>query len=314
MTRIPLEMTLSGRDPVAILHACQEQGLAPTGTPCDVIVDDDEIDVTDDWLKTGLAKAKRTVFAGFAGHPHHITVYKGTLVYIGLPEITVEPHTFTRMLSSIPFEVAAFASIHGDWLDGTLGEEYSGPSFADWHTPLGWGCAFRGPGHDRLVSRRWLDHGPWRKVAGSNDTTLIQFHDLEADARTALEQARPGHQRMGITDQGGFIQSGFVFQHKLEGLYSPTERRMKVVVHGREISQLEMLEWCAARKYQSFGPDKPVDQVGFVFMEEKVAKQHLHELWLRELECWTIRRGEEVRLDDHYAPKAVLPAWVRSSG
>ena len=310
MATIPLEMTLSGPDPEAILRACLERGLAPTGTPREVEADDKRIDKKGDWLGRGLARAKRTVYASFPGAPHRITIYKGALVNIGMPSADVEPRAFAETLSSIPFEVAAFPTLHLDWLDRSEDEQYSAPSFGDWHAPLGWACAFRGAGHDRLVSRRWLDFGPWRKVAAPEDTTLIQFHDLAADSRTALAQARPGHERMGISDSGGFIQSGFVFTKELEGLYDASERKMKVVVHGRQVSQLEMLEWCAARKYQSFGPQKPLDNVAFVFMEEAAARKHLQELWLRELECWTIRGGKEIRLDDQYAPTPKPPAWV----
>jgi hypothetical protein len=35
-----------------------------------------------------------------------------------------------------------------------------------------------------------------------------------------------------------------------------------------------------------------------VFIEEEVARRHLHELWLRELEGWTCIDGNEGRLDD----------------
>jgi hypothetical protein len=314
MAAIPLEMTLSGPDPVAILRACQQRGLAPTGAPREVEADDRRVDKKGDWLSRALAQAKEVVYASFPGAPHKITLYLGELAYVGLPAVEVEPGAFARALSGIPFELAAFGTVHMDWLDGSLGERYSAPSFGDRHAPLGWGCAFRGAGHDRLVSRRWLDFGPWRKVEAPEDTTLVQFHDLAADSRTALEQARPGHERMGITDRGGFIQSGFAFSRELEGLYDAGERKMKVVVHGRAVSELEMLEWCAARKYQSFGPSKPLRNVAFVFMEEAKARQHLHELWLRELECWTIRGGEEVRLDAEYAPAPAPPAWVSALG
>jgi hypothetical protein len=41
------------------------------------------------------------------------------------------------------------------------------------------------------------------------------------------------------------------------------------------------------------------------------ARRYLHELWLRELECWCIdAQGREVRLDDGYQPERIVPEWV----
>jgi hypothetical protein len=303
-------MTLSGPDPVAMLGACVRRGLAPTGTPEGITIDREPVAVTDDWLSRGLARAQRTVHATFAGYPNLITVHKRALLYVGLPAVELEPRVLVDSLSHIPFELASFAPLHGEWQDGSLDEEYTPPSFSDGHAPLGWGCAFRGAGHGRLVSRRWLEFGPWRTLRGPVDTTFVQFHDLAADARTALEQARPGHDRMGISERGGFIQTGFVFSRDLDGLYLPAERKIEVVVHGREVGQLEMLEWCAARRDQAFGPERPVDAVAFVFPDEAAARRHVHELWLRELECWTIRGAGKVRLDLQHAPTPAPPPWV----
>jgi len=86
---------------------------------------------------------------------------------------------------------------------------------------------------------------------------------------------------------------------------------LKVVVHGRAVSQCEMLDACAARVYQPLGPDKPLAQVAYVFMTEDQARAYLHELWLRGLECWAIVEGREVRLDDSYEPgPPPKPDWV----
>jgi hypothetical protein len=48
-----------------------------------------------------------------------------------------------------------------------------------------------------------------------------------------------------------------------------------------------------------------------VFLEEQNAERHLHELWLRELECRAVVGGREVRLDTDYHPAPDKPEWVR---
>lgn len=198
--------------------------------------------------------------------------------------------------------------MHSEWSERY---DFPGPGFGDGHFPLGWACAFRGEGHKRLVSRRWLEFGPWRLTHGSNDTSFVQFHDLDTDPDAAFMEARPGHERMGISDNGGFIQSDYVYTYSIDGLYSPEERRLRILVHGREISQLEMLDACAARLYQALGPKRPLDAIAYVFADEGYAAAHLHELWLRELECWTFNNGREVRLDLDYRPSPVKPLWIQ---
>jgi len=42
--------------------------------------------------------------------------------------------------------------------------------------------------------------------------------------------------------------------------------------------------------------------VSFVFLEPERGLAHLHELWLRDLECWVVRGGRRERLDDAYHP------------
>jgi hypothetical protein len=155
-----------------------------------------------------------------------------------------------------------------------------------------------------------LEYGPWRVIRIPDDITFIQFHDLTADAETALEQAKPGHERMGISDFGGFLQTDYVYEYKPIGPYVPEERKLKIIVHGRDVTQTEMLDACAARHYQALGSERPLDNIAYIFMEEEPARAHLHELWLRELECWAIIEGREVRLDTDYHPTPVKPEWV----
>ncbi len=92
---------------------------------------------------------------------------------------------------------------------------------------------------------------------------------------------------MGISNHGGFIQTDYVDEHDLKGLYEPGRKRHKIIVHGREVTQCEMLDAAALRHYRKGDPDRPLDSIAYVFAVPEEAHAHLHELWLRDIEVWT---------------------------
>lgn len=209
-----------------------------------------------------------------------------------------------ELLAPLPWTWMASGSLdRSAWGSaGAVIEYLDAPSFGDGHFGHGWVCGFRGEGHRQLVSRRWLDHGPWRVLRGDHDTTLVEFHPMEAEPMRALEFARPGHARMGISKEGGFIPSRptpWQFPH-LRNTYDPDKRELIVVVMGRDVPPVEMLEACAIRLHQPL--EVPVDNVTYVFMEEARARAHLHDLWLRELGCRALIDGREVDLMEGYEP------------
>ncbi|MCA9678655.1 MAG: hypothetical protein KC464_26745, partial [Myxococcales bacterium] len=130
--------------------------------------------------------------------------------------------------------------------DGDGGRELFGFSRAG---APGWGCMLVGErGHAQLVSRRWLDHGPWLLHRFADDISLIQFHDLDADPATALAQALPGHRRLGDNDMGGWLRSSYTPKYETKGLYVASDQTLRIVVApGRLISEREMLDACAER-------------------------------------------------------------------
>jgi hypothetical protein len=82
------------------------------------------------------------------------------------------------------------------------------------------------------LSPRWLDFGPWRVIRRPNDTTWIQFHDT--DPAEAYEQAKVGHERMGISPTGGYIawhdknlRAGAA---EVSGVYQPDTQTLEIVV------------------------------------------------------------------------------------
>lgn len=218
-------------------------------------------------------------------------------------------------LEQMPFEIAALASPHRDaWLAAGLPTWGFGRS----HVIHGWACSFRSSGYDRLVSRRWLDFGPWRLVRRPDDTTFIQFHDLAiTDPEEAYAQAAPGHQRMGVDPIGGFIQGideEVIAEVQQRGVFIPETRTLEVpIAPGIEVTQQEMRVACGLRLWQRLHvpASQRIEHVAFVFIEKADAYAHLHELWLRELECWYMDETGRHRIDPDYHPTPDPPDWVK---
>jgi hypothetical protein len=256
------------------------------------------------WLNDWVDKAAKLTATTNEGHSL-VVDRKAGLVALRRPQVEINAGLF-EALKELPFELATVGQVHVEWWD----ETYPAYSFGDGHVQHGWACGFRGAGHERLVSRRWLDFGPWRKQT-TGDTSWVEFHDLAADAKTALLQAQPGWERMGISDSGGFIQSGFIYTDDVGGVYDAEARKLKLIVPASAgVSQRKMLEMAAVRRDPRIQRDMPIDRIAFIFVDEAKARLHLHELWLREHECWAIVEGQEVRLDAAYAPQPAKPDWA----
>jgi hypothetical protein len=305
-----LTMGLSGVDLEAILDAVLASGAFGSGIPVETWVDGRQEKPTANWRQR-VATCKRDVSADFGVPKPWVRFDRGTIVKAACDAERLAPAAILELLTSLPFALASFDGVFSEWYTPDE-HKYRAPGFSNMHWSHGWACAFKGRGHERLVSRRWLEYGPWRVLRGANDTTLVQFHDLEADAATALAQAKPGHERMGISETGGFLQlPNYPFTHDLGGVYDASKRQLSIVVHGRDVSQREMRDACAARALGVLGPDKPLATVAYVFMEEERARAHLHEMWLREIEVRAFVRGVETRIDDTYQPPVEKPEWVR---
>lgn len=220
--------------------------------------------------------------------------------------------TLLDLLRAVPFTIAGIAPVFSrGWP-----KEHNGVKrlkMAAGHYTQGFACAFKGEaGHDRLVHRRWLSRGPWRWIYDAeHDLSLVQFHALNADQATAVDQAWPGHLLMGVHDQGGLLPPGLLRTEFEPALYDEATHTSIVVVAGqRQLSSLEMLEAAGFRSGAIAGGPR-VDQVAFVFMEEANARVHLPALWARGLEVRAITATDEVRLDDSFVPEpAPVPEWV----
>jgi hypothetical protein len=309
-----LFVSLEGPNLVEILRMVYEFRLFQDSLPPHrVWVDGEKKKYVKDWIEYYVSKCESDVGLFWDNideiPDHHISYDQECVVKFHNKDFVGDANDLLKLISPIPWTVAAFMSTNLDHFD----DEYSAPGFANLHFSLDWGCAFKGEGHKRLVSQRILEFGPWHLIRDEeNDITLVQFHDLNADSETALEQAKPGHALMSKPFEGAFFQKDFNLAGELDVLYEPAERKVKVIVAGRDVPITEMVDMAKARYEQLLGPEKPFDSVAYIFTEsEEAARAHLHDLWLRELECWAFIDHIQTRIDLDYHPTPNKPEWVR---
>lgn len=270
----------------------------------------------EDWRTIGDSRAALGGHAYWTSGLQLISRPGASVAIVEVPAFVESMGQVLARCMALPLSVAVLgAQFHDPWSHQKLRRW----SLSGGHIDHGWGCLFRGAGHDRLVSRRWLDYGPWRVVHLPNDTTFVQFYDLAiSDPKEAYEQAEVGHQRMGVDPIGGYIQGidpAVIAQ--VRGLYAPDQRRLEIVIAPRiEVSQQDMRVACALRLHHRLtNPAQGrIQQIAYMFMDRADAEAHLHELWLRELECWYIDETGKHRLDTDYHPTPTPPAWVAGLG
>lgn len=306
-----IRLSLLGAPTAAVVDAAIRVGWLPAGEPDHLRVDTQN----GDWLAR-FTSTRHDAMAkwGDADDPSAAVSHSGGDLTVLSAHLHPIQDDVLEKITALPFTRAVVASIHPEWRklpESIMG--YKAPSIGGGLPPHGWLCAFRGEGHERLVSRRWLEFGPWRLHRGANDLSIVEFHDPMADWETALAQARPGHRRMGIAPEGGYIQPQYVYTQPPRGFFDPASGLLKVIVHGRPLTPVELLDACALRIETRPMQPGPVREVAYVFMEEDEARANLHELWLRGLQCRAIRDGVEVRLDDSYQPQPEPPAWARAA-
>lgn len=277
-----------------------------------------EFEGSPDWIDKWVQKAKEHKVKAYWGN---IFEHEGFIIYNPSEQVvTIKINDFElvnvkniiEIFKPLPWTVANFYDIF-DNCENSGWDEYIAPGFINGHGGHGWACAFKAKGHAHLVSHRWLNFGPWRLIRDEiNDISFIQFHDLNADPATALEQAKPGHRAMSIYGVGGYIGKTHPFSNDLRGIYVPETQNLRVVIPaGKEITYSEMADYCAARHFQAF-EGNPVETLSFVFIDGAEALPYLHDLWLRGIECFGITpKGVEIRFDENYNPTPDKPEWVR---
>lgn len=279
-------------------------------TPVRLSVNYEKLPAGADWLRTLCAGTEVTRAAFFDDEAREeLVVHRGGTVSCHF-DGDFDPPQALATLASAPFEVASFETLHPQWRQAR--PPYVAPGLGSNHFALGWGCALRGAGHERLVSPRWLEHGPWRLHRGKGDLRLVQFHAWAAPAAQALKQAKPGHRALGIGDESGYIADAHVFKHGLSGLYDDKLHMLRIVrTDGPPPAARELLDAAAALRQGALTPRQPLKRVAYVFPDPAAARAALHAIWLRGLECWTVIDGKETRLDTDHAPTPAPPAWTR---
>lgn len=222
----------------------------------------------------------------------------GASIHVEL-DLPLEPQRVQDWLVALDFEIAVFATLHDEWRE--IDPDYVPPALPTFHYPFGWALALKGSARKRIVSKRWLAYSPGH-VEQRDDMIFVLFHDPTADAATSLAQAKPAHVAFSSDAEGGFIKDGYLLRHDFKGVYDEKTGVLKIAVLGRSITSREMLDACALRLEGDLPNGKTVKNVAYVFLDETEIREHLHQLWLRGLECWTIREGKEVRLDKDYIP------------
>jgi hypothetical protein len=300
-----LTATISGPDVMKSLHLSHELEPYQRSLPAEVRIEFENCAVSSGWYKA-LHPARLHAGAYWSDHEQQVVYLpKSELVVFSLSNGFSTVERALAILEPLPFEICALGSA---FFDEWIAADYPRWGFDRSMIDLGWGCAFRDAGRDRLASRRWLDFGPWRVIRRPHDTTIIQFHDLPTtDPAEAYEQAKAGHERMGISPTGGYIACHMqgLLNGARQGIYTPQDRLLEVVVgFGNEVNRSEMPCNAALRLHHRTAPSStPVERVAYVFVDD--ARAHL-----RELECWVDGKGKR-RLDLDYHPVPSPPAWVR---
>ena len=259
-----------------------------------------------------------------------MAVSNGCLVQMTNKQYPVTMAMVLDLFRQTPFELGVVGPMDQGWpihLDdmsrGELDYYFNG------HGSHGLACAFKGAGHDRLVHRRWLEHGPWRLIRDDElDLSVVQFHELSARPPLCVDQAWEGHKLLSGAAEGGLRFSPVVIVGiSAEGkvittvpdydffkptFYDKSSRTSIVMVHGhRTVPPKEMLEAAEARFRQPY-PDIHIDQVRFLFVEEANARRHMHALWLRDLQCHAFTdKGEVDMLEGYHADPPPPPDWVK---
>ncbi|TMQ14928.1 MAG: hypothetical protein E6J91_14195 [Deltaproteobacteria bacterium] len=206
-----------------------------------------------EYLLTSKREGRADWFREWKSHrtAQLVDIYpRSSLVGFQVPDAFSTMEEGISIIETLPFGVCSIGDIYPDeW------SQREGFGFGRMHCKHGWACAFRREGHDRLVSRRWLDFaGPWRVIRRPGDLTVVQFHDLNLDADRAYEQATPGHRRMGISTVGGYLQVPYPWGSRtVEGLYVAERRTLEIVVPpGGKLEQMQMRDSGSIRSRTCF--------------------------------------------------------------
>lgn len=229
---------------------------------------------------------------------------EGGAIAIDLPaEVPRDAAAVLAFLAPLPLELFVLSILEDYWPEN----DYYAPAISADHALLGWGMVLKGAGHERsVVSRRWLEHGPFRTLRGEGDTTLVQLCELDADGPTSLAQARPAHDWIAA----GFLRPTHHYKHDIGGVYTRSDGLLRILVDARSVTDGELRDACAHRRDRAADRDRPIRNIAYVFVDEQAARARLEALWLRGLECRVADGVGERRFDDRHQVALDKPGWV----
>lgn len=336
-----IHATLEGPDIVALASALQEQWsadergdvLGTVSVRCRGLPK-----LPDDWRTLWDGRSAITlVWRGSDEWSTRLIAAEPDIVTINDDEAADDPDVILELLAPLPFESATVAPEYG------VDDLPQPPSLAEYHEGIGHAVLLKGPGHDRLVSRRLLERGPWRRLRNeTHDVTLLQLHELGVDRETAWRQAAPGYAALADDRDGGFVPTLCRITNELSLFYHADAREMRIVwPEAVELPRSAMRDACTLRYHHKIPPERyaatrarhahvakmfgpqnehvvapppatePFDHVGFVFVTDAEAQLYLHDLWLRDLRCWSMEGGGLRRLDEAYdPPPPTRPEWI----
>jgi hypothetical protein len=297
-----LQLTFAGADPGALVERAIAAGVLPDTTPSAVDVDFKPVSNRE---SVPAMAARYDELNIEWGHAALQIGRRQDHTFLHVEEYEVDPGALLSTIAEWPFEACTTPPLVPGWW----------PDHSSIH---GWGFFLKGAGH-RLVSERIVERGPWRRLRDEdNDITLFQFHDLAADEKTALAQAKPGHDLLAPVWMGGhYASQKGVFQGAARdyrpSFYDPATRTSIVLVQEREVTPEEMGIAAGTKVHQIF--PEPVDQVAFVYFDEEMARRQLPPLWLYGLEVRAMTAKGEERIDLDYTPPPPpeKPSWVREA-
>lgn len=309
---------LLSTEPIKSLRALQRAGVVPDAEPGELDVQHGGAIVDTDWAALTGAVSQEVVVTWrpdaqyiYSEHPPlFVGAYTFPPKYRNLVVANIDDsQTLSGMIDIMSGCEHEIFSWNGGPADGYHISDYMFAHSVCGHSHA---CSFRGPlGHSWLASRQWLTHGPWKLHYGKNDVTFVQFYDYDGDMPTMLEQARVGHERMGSSPIGGYLNPTLARPDTFRGEYDAEHKALVTRVHGRDVRSEEMLHAAVLRGFQSFGLNKPIEQVIFDFADGDAAKRHLHEIWLYGLTCRTRINNRVVDLNVGYDPEPDPPEWAQ---
>ncbi len=151
-----LAVSLETPDKIALLRSILGLPLFTEKKLHRITVDAREKKVTLDWFDKWVATCKQTIFLYWDENEEDFIIFdQDGMVKIIVSQFQGDAHTLLTLLSPLPWTLATFKTIHDTWRKSD--NMYRSRGFGDLHFSHGWGCAFKGEGHQRLVSRRWLE-------------------------------------------------------------------------------------------------------------------------------------------------------------